>query len=153
MFSLLVLALGPLSAALLFPSPRDIGTGHQPPSPFTITPAFNLNVHLTVPPLIHPPNTDGVVGIHASLGGTVSDPLLNGTITGGLSHASIFADYYIHDAHNYGHTDDGVEFVFRHSGSGNKDGKLDRVVSEDIFTLDHVLMCSKKPWAFLQCIS
>lgn len=101
-----------------------------PDSPFTLTYAFTFTI--TIAPLlpqIQPPNSNGTFAVIPDVGGTITGPLLNGTITRGLGWASRFTNYYLEESVNFGVTDDGLEFFLRDTGVGNAEGKVDRVVS------------------------
>lgn len=137
---LMLLALSSLSAASLH-AKHLAARGHDNSypssgSPFTLEPAFTITLQLAAfPPAIQPPNFNGTVGLVPVTSGTVSGPLLNGTITQGLGVGHRSSTGFLDDDINYGHTDDGVEFLFRQTGGGQSSGSVERLVSVDLFFL------------------
>lgn len=128
---LLALSLSSLSTAASDLEARGFTAAapHAPSSPFTLEWAFTIVFQVGPPsPKIQPPDSSGSYGLVPILGGTISGPHLNGTLQGGVGYDSRFATYDFDDDVSYGTTDDGLEFIFIHSGVWNARGKVDRLV-------------------------
>lgn len=63
--------------------------------------------------------------------GTISGPLLNGKISGGLAHPSVYNNQTLEypDFDLFGTTSEGVAFVVRQTGVGSTKGTVTRIVS------------------------
>lgn len=63
--------------------------------------------------------------------GTISGPLLNGKISGGFAHPSVYNNETLEypDFDLFGSSDDGSPFVIRQTGVGSTKGTVTRIVS------------------------
>jgi hypothetical protein len=101
-----------------------------------ITPPFNLNylftAHLTLgKPLPTIPVPGGVLVPEPIVGGIVSGPAINATITGGIATPSIYNNgtVQVPVIEAWGVTSDGFGFVINQEGIGMPKGQVTRIVS------------------------
>ncbi|KAF1356889.1 hypothetical protein BDV97DRAFT_394766 [Delphinella strobiligena] len=96
--------------------------------PFSFTPAFTATYIIGAPPsLIDIPG--GIVVSTPVATGTISGPLLNGKISGGLAHPSVYNNQTLEypDFDLFGTTSEGVAFVVRQTGVGSTKGTVTRI--------------------------
>jgi len=96
--------------------------------PFGFSPAFTATYVIGAPPsLIDIPG--GIVVSEPVASGTISGPLLNGKISGGFAHPSVYNDQTLEypDFDLYGTSSDGQAFVIKQTGIGSTKGTVTRI--------------------------
>lgn len=101
----------------------------ESPLPFNLTYLFTVHLSLgkPLPPIAIP---DGVVVTEPIINGTVTGPALNATILGGVATPSVYSNGTIQVPviQAWGLTSDGVSFLINEAGTGMPKGQITRIV-------------------------